>query len=491
MYYIKNNVIDSKDGVSFLNFFFVHGIRNIEKKKKKNQVVGFLKNNYLKFFEKIIGNEHVKLGLILSLIGGSDSFNFRKDIHLLIKGRSQTGKCIGPDQKIKIKIGEKIYSEEIRKIYEKIKFKNERLFVESFCLKTNKVEFRLIESVSKDLVKGVLRFELEFGNIICSQDHKLYDPVTSEFKMASIFREGENLMDNSGKKIKILKITRESKRDYFFDIQVEGNRNYFFGGILGHNSLILKDLERMQIGELISGEGSSKAGLTTSSLKDEYSNSFYFAPGTFIKNNLGTIFLDDFQNLDSSAQSILFSVLEKQTISISKGGRKQVFNCRFTLIASYSSESKKIYLPEPLLNRFDLILEMKPIYSEKELKEFIIHKINQVNGFFSEELSSFESEFINVLEYVKGLKFEFIPKLNEVFKLNLFEILSEKKIEINIRTMDSLKRIVVAYCKLNEVKILSNRRMKFILNWFFRNNVLFQEKFYSGEEKVEKSEKLA
>ena len=121
----------------------------------------------------------------------------------------------------------------------------------------------------------------------------------------------------------------------------------------------------------VSGKGASGAGLTASVVKDEFLKGWALEAGTLVLANKGIACIDEMDKMSDEDTSAMHEALEQQTVSISKANIQATLRCQTTVLAAanpkfgrfdpYELIAKQINLPEPLINRFDLIFPIKDL----------------------------------------------------------------------------------------------------------------------------------
>jgi replicative DNA helicase Mcm len=118
-------------------------------------------------------------------------------------------------------------------------------------------------------------------------------------------------------------------------------------------------------GLFVSGQSSSKAGLTVTLTKDEGDGRWMVEAGAMVLADGGTIIIDELGHLPKPEQSALHETMESQTASYAKAGMVGDMNTRCNVIALMNPKqgrfdptvefSEQIDMAPALLSRFDLI----------------------------------------------------------------------------------------------------------------------------------------
>ena len=144
-------------------------------------------------------------------------------------------------------------------------------------------------------------------------------------------------------------------------------------------SQILKYVSKLAPhGLYTSGKGSSGAGLTATTVKDEF-GSWSLEAGAMVLANNGNICIDEFDKMKEEDRSAIHEALEQQTISISKAGINTTLNCKCSVVAAanpkygrfdqYKNIGEQLNLTAAILSRFDLIFILTDVIDkQKDMK---------------------------------------------------------------------------------------------------------------------------
>ncbi|MBI2106181.1 minichromosome maintenance protein MCM [Candidatus Woesearchaeota archaeon] len=137
---------------------------------------------------------------------------------------------------------------------------------------------------------------------------------------------------------------------------------------------------------LVSGKGSSAAGLTATIVKDEFMRGWALEAGAFVLANGGFCILDEMDKINPEDISALHQALEQQIITIAKANVQATLKAKTTLLAAanpklgrfdpYIPIASQINLPSTLINRFDLIFPMRDIPSREFDDKVASHVLN-------------------------------------------------------------------------------------------------------------------
>jgi len=151
-------------------------------------------------------------------------------------------------------------------------------------------------------------------------------------------------------------------------------------------SQILKYVSKISPrGIYTSGKGSSGAGLTATTIKDEQGN-WSLEAGAMVLANHGNICIDEFDKMREDDRSSIHEALEQQTISIAKAGINTTLNCKCSVLAAanpkygrfdtYKNISEQLNLSPPILSRFDLIFILTDKINRETDKQIAMKILN-------------------------------------------------------------------------------------------------------------------
>lgn len=154
-----------------------------------------------------------------------------------------------------------------------------------------------------------------------------------------------------------------------------------------------------------SGRGSSGAGLTAATIKDNITGVYMLEPGVTVLADKGLAVIDEFDKMKPEDRSALHEVMEQQTVSISKGGITATLNARAAILAianpslgkydPYKNLTENIpSIPIPLLTRFDMIFVVRDIPSREKDEQIARHILStHKNSVANTESNSWDMEF--------------------------------------------------------------------------------------------------
>ena len=172
----------------------------------------------------------------------------------------------------------------------------------------------------------------------------------------------------------------------------------------------------------VSGKGASGAGLTAAVVKDEFLRGWALEAGTLVLANKGMAVIDEMDKMSEEDTSAMHEALEQQSISISKANIQATLRCETTVLAAanpkfgrfdpYELIAKQINMPEPLINRFDLIFPIKDLPDptrDEQMASFILN-LHRGNKAVKDE-SLLDTEMIR--KYIAYAKQHIHPELTD------------------------------------------------------------------------------
>ena len=212
-------------------------------------------------------------------------------------------------------------------------------------------------------------------------------------------------------------------------------------------------------GILASGGGSTKAGLTASTIQDK-DGGFVIEAGAMVLADQGICCIDEFEKIDEQNRAAIHPAMEQQKVHIAKGGKVATLNARCAILAAANpthgryepslsiTENLKSF-PVTLLSRFDLIFVLRDLPDQDE-DRLIARKIL---GTLSEEAAPLDPAFLK--KYLSLAK-TYDPVMTDGL-LNYFEEYYTKlrkrpayqnAISITPRQIESLVRLTLAHARL-------------------------------------------
>ena len=169
---------------------------------------------------------------------------------------------------------------------------------------------------------------------------------------------------------------------------------------------------------LVSGKGSTGAGLTATVVKDEFLRGWALEAGALVLANGGIAVIDELDKMNPEDRDALHEALEQQRISISKANIQATLKAETTVLAAanpklgrfdpYAPIASQIDLPPTLINRFDLIFTIRDLPS-KELDEKIAGHVLNLQQNPEDIKTEISTELFK--KYLSYAKQKIIPRL--------------------------------------------------------------------------------
>lgn len=177
----------------------------------------------------------------------------------------------------------------------------------------------------------------------------------------------------------------------------------------------------------INGADTSKAGLTTSAVKDELTGSWTLEAGALVLADTGILCIDEFDKLSKGTQKSLNQCMEQLTVSSAKAGLVQTMSARTSIVAianpkysrwtDYKDLREQINIPDSTLSRFDLVFKLTDevnIDKDTRLATALLNKDSLLD-----DVDLIPTELFK--KYVTYAKLEIFPKLTEEAKKILID----------------------------------------------------------------------
>ena len=212
----------------------------------------------------------------------------------------------------------------------------------------------------------------------------------------------------------------------------------------------------------INGADTSKAGLTTSAVKDELTGSWTLEAGALVLADTGILCIDEFDKLSKGTQKSLNQCMEQLTVSSAKAGLVQTMSARTSIIAianpKYSrwTDNKdlreQINIPDSTLSRFDLVFKLTDevnVDKDTRLATALLNKDDLLNDTDLIPVEMFK-------KYVTYAKLEIFPTLTEEAKQTLVDfyvttrqsaLASDSAKPITARDLKALERLTIMRAK--------------------------------------------
>lgn len=209
-----------------------------------------------------------------------------------------------------------------------------------------------------------------------------------------------------------------------------------------------------------SGGGSSAVGITASVIKeDESMGGYRVEPGALILAK-DLLFIDELNNLNDEDKPKLQEGMSEQCVRINKAGLHLILkvtagilataNPKYGSFKNNSSYISQFNLPEPIINRFDLIFMLNDLTDEERDDMIASKMLDREKGIIKVEYSKeFLTKFFVYIRNFEEPKFsgDAEIQIKTIYKKIRKENLEEDLI-INPRSLESLIRLVKASAKL-------------------------------------------
>lgn len=211
-----------------------------------------------------------------------------------------------------------------------------------------------------------------------------------------------------------------------------------------------------------SGAGSSQAGLTGATVRDELTGAWTIEAGAVVLANSGVLCIDEFDKLKDTEQVTLNEPMEDLTVSISKAGLMQTLSANTSIFAAanpkngkfdrYKLLKKQLDMHESMLSRFDLIFALDDVIDvdkDTELARNILHR-NIVNKEPPIEQKLFKKYITYAKKEINPILTEEVIELIVDFYVNTRQsaLESDDGKPITARDIKGIERLAIAHAKL-------------------------------------------
>lgn len=212
----------------------------------------------------------------------------------------------------------------------------------------------------------------------------------------------------------------------------------------------------------INGADTSKAGLTTSAVKDELTGSWTLEAGALVLADTGILCIDEFDKLSKGTQKSLNQCMEQLTVSSAKAGLVQTMSARTSIVAianpkysrwtDYKDLREQINIPDSTLSRFDLVFKLTDkvdVDKDTELATALLNKDSLLD-----DVDLIPTELFK--KYVTYAKLEIFPRLTDEAKKVLIDfyvrtrqsaIIDQSAKPITARDLKALERLTIMRSK--------------------------------------------
>ena len=242
---------------------------------------------------------------------------------------------------------------------------------------------------------------------------------------------------------------------------------------IGKSQLVTALRKRTPKQIYINGADTSKAGLTTTAVKDELTGSWTLEAGAVILADTGILCIDEFDKLSKGAMKSLNQPMEQLTVSSTKAGLVQTMSARTSILAianpkysrfnPYKTVNEQINIPDSTLSRFDLVFALNDkieVEHDTELATALLNKNNR-----EDEVEPLDDELFK--KYITYAKLEVFPVLTDEAKNTLigFYVQTRQSAKrdnsskpITARDLLSLERLTIARakCELRDTATVSD-----------------------------------
>ena len=212
----------------------------------------------------------------------------------------------------------------------------------------------------------------------------------------------------------------------------------------------------------IAGTSSSKAGITTSAVKDELTGTWTLEAGAVILADTGLLCIDEYDKLSKNTQKSLNEPMEQMRVSSAKAGLVQDMSARTSVVAcanpkysrfsKYKSLKEQFDIPESNLSRFDLVYALEDtidIEHDTQLATSLLNKDKLV-----EDVDIIDDDLFK--KYITYAKLECFPVLTDEAKNVLVDfyvstrqsVLEDEAAKpVTARDLKAIERLTVARAK--------------------------------------------
>lgn len=213
----------------------------------------------------------------------------------------------------------------------------------------------------------------------------------------------------------------------------------------------------------INGADTSKAGLTTSAVKDELTGAWTLEAGALVLADTGVLCIDEFDKLRKGTQKSLNQAMEQLTVSSAKAGLVQTMSARTSIVAcanpkysrftNYKDLKEQINIPESTLSRFDLVFKLTDNIDVEHDTELANSLLNNYD-FNEMQDDVLDDELFK--KYVTFAKMECFPVLSDEAKNRLVDFYVETRQStlhndsakpITARDLKAIERLTIAKAK--------------------------------------------
>ncbi|CAJ1969660.1 unnamed protein product [Cylindrotheca closterium] len=224
---------------------------------------------------------------------------------------------------------------------------------------------------------------------------------------------------------------------------------------------------------LTTGVGTSAAGLTCAAVRDGADKEFALEAGALVLADKGICCIDEFGCIRSEDRTTIHEAMEQQTLSVAKAGIVCKLNCRATIIAvmnpkdciydNHSSLSNNTGLGTPLLSRFDLIFKLvdtSDAERDSNVTTYLLNRAIQGTGLDvtnakdGSEIEEAPWQMEKLRAYISIVKERFEPIISDdaaiLLERHYEKVRSAQSsvIPVTVRFLESLIRLTQAHARL-------------------------------------------
>lgn len=221
---------------------------------------------------------------------------------------------------------------------------------------------------------------------------------------------------------------------------------------------------------LTTGVGTTSAGLTCAAVREGNGKEFVLEAGALVLADKGVCCIDEFGCIRDQDRTTIHEAMEQQTLSVAKAGIVCKLNCRATIIAvmnprdclydNHASLSRNTGLGTPLLSRFDIIFKLvdsSDATRDDNIATYLLNRAIQGAGFECNDEMEGTDEPWNMEKlraYIAMVKDRFHPTLSDDAATLLEKhyercrLSSSTTIPVTVRFLESIIRLSQAHARL-------------------------------------------
>jgi replicative DNA helicase Mcm len=213
-------------------------------------------------------------------------------------------------------------------------------------------------------------------------------------------------------------------------------------------------------GIYVAGSDATKAGLTATAVKDEYSGRWTLEAGAIVLANEGLLAVDEVDKLNPEDRAAFHEAMEQQTISIDKAGIVVTFPARTSILAALNPKNGRFDPQIPLLDqldlspalasRFDLIFTMRDKPDEQRDRELARFILQSQRGSTDDQNTLPRELLRKYIAYAKRIKPELTQEAMDLLESAYVELRKKGngKISITTRQLEAMIRLSEAHARM-------------------------------------------